>query len=57
MDYTILTVIDGHTGEALWSAWKRWGYVLVSRASRALVRDLRVAVEGPLHLDPESPSR
>jgi len=57
VDYTILTVIDGHTGEALWSAWKRWGYVLVSRASRALVRDLRVAVEGPLHLDPESPSR
>jgi hypothetical protein len=57
VDYTILTVIDGHTGEALWSDWKRWGYMLVSRASRALVRELRVAVEGPLHLDPESPSR
>jgi len=57
VDYTILTVIDGHTGEALWSDWKRWGYMLVSRASRALVRELRVAVEGPLHLDSESPSR
>jgi hypothetical protein len=57
VDYTILTVIDGHTGEALWSDWKRWGYMLVSRASRALVRDLRVAVEGKLQLDSESPSR
>ena len=57
VDYTILTVIDGHTGEALWSSWKRWGYMLVSRASRALVRDLRVAVEGKLRLDSESPSR
>ena len=57
VDYTILTVIDGHPGEALWSDWKRWGYILVSRASRALVRDLRVAVEGKLQLDSESPSR
>jgi hypothetical protein len=57
VDFTILTVIDGHTGEALWSDWKRWGYILVSRASRALVRELRVAVEGPLHLDSGSPSR
>ena len=39
VDYTILTVIDGYTGEALWSSWKRWGYMLVSRASRALVRN------------------
>jgi hypothetical protein len=57
VDYTILTVIDGHTGEALWSSWKRWGYMLVSRASRALVHELRVAVEGKLQLDSESPSR
>jgi len=57
VDYTILTVIDGHTGEALWSSWERWGYMLVSRASRALVHELRVAVEGKLQLDSESPSR
>ena len=44
MDFTILTVIDAHTGEALWSDWKRWGYMLVSYASRALVRDFRLTV-------------
>ena len=44
VDFTILTVIDAHTGEALWSDWKRWGYMLVSYASRALVRDFRLTV-------------
>jgi hypothetical protein len=44
VDYTILTVIDAHTGEALWSDWKRWGYMLVSYASRSLIRDFRLAV-------------
>ena len=45
VDFTILTVIDGRTGEALWSESKRWGYMLVSKASRALMRDFRKAVE------------
>jgi hypothetical protein len=44
VDFTILTVIDAHTGEALWSDWKRWGYMLVSYASRSLVRDFRLTV-------------
>ena len=44
VDYTILTVIDAHTGEALWTDWKRWGYMLVSYASRSLVHDLRLTV-------------
>jgi hypothetical protein len=52
VDFTILTVIDGRTGEALWSDWKRWGYMLVSRASRDLVREFRVAVENQVHLNP-----
>lgn len=41
VDFTILTVINARTGEALWSDSKRWGYMLVGRASRALIRDLR----------------
>lgn len=44
VDFTILTVIDAHTGEALWSDWKRWGYMMVSYASRSLVHDLRLTV-------------
>jgi hypothetical protein len=44
VDYTVLTVIDARTGEALWSDWKRWGYMLVARASRALIRDFRLTV-------------
>jgi len=57
VDFTILTVIDGRTGEALWSESKRWGYMLVSKASRALMRDFRKSVEGQVHLDSGSPSR
>ena len=57
VDFTILTVIDGRTGEALWSESKRWGYMLVSKASRALLRDFRKAVEGQVHLDSGSSSR
>lgn len=41
VDYTILTVIDGRTGEGLWSDSRRWGYMLVSKASRDLVQELR----------------
>lgn len=57
VDFTILTVIDGRTGEALWSESKRWGYMLVSKASRALIRDLQKAVEAQVHLDPGSSGR
>jgi hypothetical protein len=41
VDFTILTVIDAHTGAALWIDSKRWGYMLVAKASRDLIRDLR----------------
>jgi len=41
VDYTILTVIDGRTGEGLWTDNRRWGYMLVSKASRDLVQELR----------------
>jgi len=57
VDFTILTIIDGHTGEGLWTESKRWGYMLVSRASRALVRDFRLAVETQVHLGPQADSR
>jgi len=46
VDYTILTVIDGHTGQYLWTDYKRWGYMLVSRASRDLMHEFRLAVAG-----------
>jgi hypothetical protein len=44
VDFTILTVIDAHTGAALWVDSKRWGYMMVSRATRDLIRDLRTAM-------------
>ena len=43
VDYTILTVIDAHTGEAL-GAIEAVGYMLVSYASRSLIHDLRLTV-------------
>jgi hypothetical protein len=45
VDYTILTVIDAHTGELLWTDYKRSGYALVAKASRALMHEFRLAVE------------
>jgi hypothetical protein len=44
VDYTILTVIDGHTGQYLWTDYKRWGYMLVSEASKSLMHEFRMAV-------------
>ncbi len=45
VDFTIFTVIDAHTGETLWTDYKRWGYMLVSRASKDLMHEFRLAVE------------
>jgi hypothetical protein len=45
VDYTILSVIDGHTGELLWNDYKRSGYARVRRASKALMHEFRLAVE------------
>jgi hypothetical protein len=45
VDYTILSVIDGHTGELLWNAYKRWGYARVRGASKALMHEFRLAVD------------
>jgi hypothetical protein len=44
VDYTILTIVDGHTGQYLWTDYKRWGYILVSEASRSLMHEFRLAV-------------
>jgi hypothetical protein len=45
VDYTILSVIDGHTGELVWNDYKRWGYARVRGASKALMHEFRSAVE------------
>lgn len=44
VDYTILSVIDGHTGELLWNDYRRRAYMLVALASRELVHEFRMTV-------------
>jgi len=44
VDYTILSVIDGHTGELLWNDYRRRGYMLVGLATRELMHEFRMAV-------------
>jgi hypothetical protein len=44
VDYTILSVIDAHTGELLWNDYERSGYMLVSYASRSLMHEFRMVV-------------
>jgi hypothetical protein len=44
VDYTILSVIDAHTGELLWNDYRRRGYMLVASASRELIREFRMVV-------------
>jgi hypothetical protein len=44
VDYTILSVIDGQTGELLWNDYKRRGYMLVALATRELMHEFRMTV-------------
>jgi hypothetical protein len=46
VDYTILSVIDGRTGELLWNDYRRWGYARVRGASKALMHEFRLEAEG-----------
>ena len=43
---TIMTVIDPHTGEELWTDSRTWGSLRVASASRALIDELRSELEG-----------
>jgi hypothetical protein len=42
---TIMTVIDPHTGEELWSDSRRWGSWRVAGATKALIDELRSEME------------
>jgi hypothetical protein len=44
VDYTILSVIDAHTGELLWNGYRRRGYMLVALATRELMHEFRMTV-------------
>jgi len=46
IEFTILTVIDPHTGESLWTDSRRWGSWRVSGASKDLIYGLRQQMEG-----------
>ena len=42
---TIMTVIDPHTGEELWTDSRTWGSLRVAGATRALIEELRTELE------------
>lgn len=45
IDGTIMTVIDPHTGEELWSDKMRWGSWRIAGATKALIEELRNELE------------
>jgi hypothetical protein len=46
VDFTIMTVIDPHTGQTLWTDSRRWGSWRVSSATKDLIDELRAQIEG-----------
>jgi len=46
VDFTIMTVVDPHTGENLWSDSRRWGSWRVDHATRDLIAEFRQQIEG-----------
>lgn len=46
VDFTIMTVVDPHTGESLWSDSRRWGSWRVDHATRDLIAEFRQQIEG-----------
>jgi len=46
VDFTIMTVVDPHTGENLWSDSRRWGSWRVDHATRDLIAEFRQLIEG-----------
>ena len=45
VDFTIMTVVDPHTGENLWSDSRRWGSLRVDHATKDLISELREQIE------------
>jgi len=45
VDFTIMTIVDPHTGENLWSDSRRWGSWRVDHATRDLIAELREQIE------------
>lgn len=45
IDVTIMTVIDPHTGQELWSDSRRWGSLRVAGATKSLIDELRSDLE------------
>jgi hypothetical protein len=45
VDATNMNVIDGTTGQSLWSDWRRSGYMLLGHATKELIDEFRVDLE------------
>jgi hypothetical protein len=45
VDFTIMTLIDPHTGQNLWSDSRRWGSWRVDHATKDLIAELREQIE------------
>ena len=45
VDFTILTIIDAHTGQNLWTDWRRYGAWRVASATKDLIAELRDQME------------
>ena len=45
IDGAIMTVIDPHTGQELWSDSRQWGSLRVARATKALINEHRGEME------------
>jgi len=45
VDFTIMTIVDPHTGENLWSDSRRWGSLRVDHATKDLIAELREQIE------------
>lgn len=41
VDITYMDLVDPRTGRSLWSDWKEWGSLLVSKATKDLINELR----------------
>jgi hypothetical protein len=56
IETTYMNVVDQQTGKSLWGASRQWGSLLVAKATRDLIRQLRVQLEEQSSGEPESPS-
>jgi hypothetical protein len=45
IETTFMNVVDPQTGENLWGGYEEWGSMLVPKATRALISELRLEIE------------